>query len=220
MPTRDDVLDKIVKVLRLAHAAGSESEAHTALLVAQRMMFAHGVRDDELHERRDDALADEVVDVTAGQVGWREYLAAVVAENFRCAFIISRARGGGAVRLVFVGRRGDAAVAREAYGAAAAAAQGLVDTFALTRGGADPRAARASFLTGFIAGLYARFQENVQDFSLAVATDAAVLEHARGLTNAADATGAGLPQRDAEAVGQGFESGYAHGVHGGRKLPG
>lgn len=220
MKRRDEIIAKVVKMLRLARAAGTEAEAHTALTLAQKLMYAHEIAEQELAEP--DAaqpIEDTVVDATGKHVGWKEYLAAIIAENFRCAYIISESRSSGVVRLVFVGRRPDALVAAEAYQASAMVAATLAEECAHTRSEAHQGAARASFLTGFLKGLYDRFQESAASTALVVVADPEVMQQAAALTNGGNATGAELPTTDGSALREGFESGYAHGS-GERRLRG
>ncbi len=47
---REAVLDKVVKMLRLARRAGTEAEAHTALTLAQKLMYAHDIAEHELDD--------------------------------------------------------------------------------------------------------------------------------------------------------------------------
>jgi hypothetical protein len=209
---RDEIIDKVVKMLRLARGAGTEAEAHTALTLAQKLMYTHEIAEHEVAEP--DAaqpIEDMVVDETGRHVDWKEYLAAIVAENFRCAYIISESRSSGVVRLVFVGRREDTAVAAEAYQVGAVVAANLAEDCARARDEPDRPAARASFLTGFLKGLYDRFQENAASTALLVIADPAVMQHASSLTNGGNAQGGELPVSDAGALHEGFASGYSHG---------
>ena len=219
LKTRDEVIDRVVKILRLARAAGTDAEAANALLLAQRLMYEHDIAEGDVTEGASGAgaIGESVVDESGHHIVWREYLAAVVAENFRCAYIISTAKSTGVVRLVFVGRHNDVLVATEAYQSAVAAAERLADAFAATRAGTDPAVARESFFTGFLKGLYDRLQTNVQTMALAVVTEAAVITHATALTNAGNADGGALGRTDGEAFAEGFQSGYAHGTE---RLPG
>jgi hypothetical protein len=215
MRGRDEAVAKIVKILRLARGAGTDEEAHAALVRAQRMMYEHEIDEREVEAWTDaDAVTDLVVDRSGRLAPWREYLAAVVVENFRCALVISRSRSTGESRLVFVGRRGDVEIAKEAFEAAATAGESLASAYANDRGDA----ARASYLTGFLAGLYTRFQESVAANALALLTDPAVTRHAELFVNAGEAAGGGLAAGDAEAVRDGYDTGYDFG-DGTRRLP-
>jgi hypothetical protein len=207
--SRRDALEKVVKMLRLARAAGTEAEAQTALALAQKLMYAHGLEAGDVEEASDEAEAieDEMVDHASNSLGWREYLAAVIAENFRCAFIMSHPRSApNAVRLVFVGRGPDVAAATAAYRAATVAGETLAYRYVDETGGSFE-----SYLSGFLAGLDKRFRDNVTETALAVRVDDAVMERAKSLTNAGDAEGSGLPVGDASAVRSGYEDGFAHG---------
>lgn len=218
---RDAVLAKVIKMLRLSRAAGTQAEAHTALTLAQQLMYAHDIAEDDVvvdgDRSESEPIEDTVVDETGHHVAWKEYLAAIIAENFRCAYVISESRSSGNVRLVFLGRRNDATVAGEAYRASAAVAAHLAERCVLPRDEADRPAARASFLTGFLKGLLERFAESASANALAVVVEDAVTQHALGFTNAGTATGGALPHADADALRDGFESGYAHGA-GKRRL--
>lgn len=220
MKRREEIIAKVVKMLRLARGAGTEAEAHTALTLAQKLMYAHEIAEHEVTEP--DAaqpIEDTVVDETGRHVDWKEYLAAIVAENFRCAYIISESRASGVVRLVFVGRREDTAVAAEAYQVGAIVAANLAEECARARDEADRPAARASFLTGFLRGLDERLRESAVSTALLVIADPEVMDHAATLTNGGSAVGGELPVSDAGALREGFASGYAHGS-GKRRIPG
>lgn len=219
---RREILEKVVKMLRLARGAGTEAEAHTALTLAQKLMYAHGLSASEVDEGRAgedvvEPIEDAVVDHASSRLGWREYLAAVVAENFRCAFLLSRAKprtgstNVGIVRLVFVGRQHDVAAASEAYRAATIAGETLAERYVTEREPAEQDAARAAFLSGFLAGLDRRFRDNVQTTSLVVRLDDEVLAHAKSFTNADEAVGVGLPAGDPDALRTGFSQGFAFG---------
>lgn len=212
MNRRDEVIQKVVKMLRLARNAGTEAEAHTALTLAQKLMYAHEIEEHELDEPAVvQPIDDAVVDEMGRHVDWKEYLAAIVAENFRCAYIISQRRTSGVIRLVFVGRRADVAIAREAYETSTIVAAHLAEQCAQRRAPHERPAARASFLTGFLRGLCGRFDENTASTALMVIADQEVLAEARALANGGAATGGQLPVADGEALREGYESGYAHG---------
>ncbi len=212
MSRRDEVIQKVVKMLRLARNAGTEAEAHTALTLAQKLMYAHEIAEHELDEPEVvQPIDDAVVDEMGRHVDWKEYLAAIVAENFRCAYIISKSRSLGTIRLVFVGRRADVAIAREAYETSAIVAGHLAEQCAQSRAPHEQPAARASFLTGFLRGLIGRFDENKGSTALMVIADPEVIAEAQAFANGGTATGGRLPVADGEALRAGYESGYAHG---------
>ena len=211
VPERDAVIEKVVKVLRLARGAGTEAEAQTALALAQRLMYAHDIAESELDPGPEpQSIDDRVIEETGAQVAWKEYLGAVIAENFRCAYIVSVSRSTGAVRLVLVGRRDDAAVAVEAYQTSVYVASHLAGQCAAARAPADQAGARASFLTGFLKGLYDRFQESASSTALVRVANPDVIAHATALTNAGLARGGELSSSDGSALREGIESGYAH----------
>lgn len=210
-------------MLRLARGAGTEAEAHTALSLAQKLMYTHGLEAHEVDASAEGGGATELepieeamVDHASSRLGWREYLAAVVAENFRCAYILSQGRPSasskrGVVRLVFVGRQLDVAAGTHAYRAAMFAGETLAEAYARERDEAEREKARDAYLSGFLAGLDRRLRENIASAALTIRLDDAVLSHAQKLTNAGDAEGAGLPVGDVDALRSGFEHGFAYG---------
>ena len=218
--SRREVLEKVVKMLRLARAAGSEAEAHTALTLAQKLMYAHGLAAHEVEgsEEEVEPIEESVIDHASARLGWREYLAAVVAENFRCAYILSRpklpaaaASSASVIRLVFVGRQHDVSAAAEAYRAVTIAGETLAEAYVAERVEAEQQAAREAYLSGFLAGLDRRFREQVTATALVVRIEDAVMAHARALTNAGDAQGVGLAIADKEALRTGYAQGFAFG---------
>lgn len=213
MPDRAQIIAQVVKVLRLARGAGTEHEAHAALLTAQRLMYKHDISEHEVdgQEVPTEAITDVVIEQSGVRMPWHEYLAAVVAENFRCAYLISTSRSTGQTRLVFVGRSADVEVAVEAYRSARAVALQLGDTHARLRPAKERAAAKESYLLGFLKGLYDRFQESVEKGALMVRTDAEVQDLAASFSNAAPAQGEALVARDAEALQQGHATGYQYG---------
>ena len=226
--SRREALEKVVKMLRLARAAGTEAEAHTALSLAQKLMYAHGLEAHEVDESAEsgaggdgretdlEPIEETMVDHASSRLGWREYLAAVVAENFRCAYILSQGKPSasskrGVVRLVFVGRQLDVAAGTHAYRAAMFAGETLAETYAKDRDEAEREKARDAYLSGFLAGLDRRLRENIASAALTIRLDDAVLAHAQKLTNAGEAEGVGLPVGDVDALRSGFEHGFAYG---------
>ncbi len=211
MKTREHVIDKVVKVLRLSRGAGTEAEAQTALLLAQKLMYEHDLSAGDIEESgAPQPIEDSVVDSSGQHVVWKEYLAAIIAESFRCAYIISESRSSGQVRLVFIGRRSDVLVATEAYQASAAVAAALAEDCASRRDPGEREAARSSFLTGFLKGLLDRLTENAGSTALVVVPEAAVLEHAAAFANGGEAAGGALATSDPGALHEGLESGRLH----------
>jgi hypothetical protein len=220
MPTRDEAIEKVIKVLRLARGAGTEQEAQTALLTAQRLMYAHDIAGHEVAAEpaapdkaargaAKEAIREIVLERAGQRRPWHETLAAVIAENFRCAYLISYSRSTRAVSLIFIGRTSDATVAAEAYFSAAAAAGALADAFALHR--ADRSEAQQSYLIGFLKGLYERFQESRSQTALLLVTEPEIVAHATALANGGEARGEPLAAHDADALRDGYASGFQYG---------
>lgn len=210
--SRREALEKVVRMLRLARAAGTEAEAQTALALAQKLMYAHGLEAEDVDGTNVEIepIEEEMVDHASNRLGWREYLAAVIAENFRCAFIMSHPRSAlNAVRLVFVGRAHDVAAASAAYRAATVSGETLAYRYVDETGRGD--AAFRTYLSGFLAGLDRRLRENVTESALAIRLEDSVMERAEALTNAGEATSSTLPVDDAHALRSGYADGFAFG---------
>jgi len=110
---RENMVEKIKKMLNLSENNPSEEEAKSAVLMAQRLMAKYGIHEDEvtLEEVRDE------IGATAARLkhdsslhSWRKGLALVVAKNFRV-----KAYMDGKKDMVFRGYKEDVKIAVEVF---------------------------------------------------------------------------------------------------------
>ena len=90
--TKENVVDKIRKLLRLARDQGAtENEAAVALGMAQRLMMQHNITDVE-EERFVEAIKGEWMNVDRGD-DWEAVVSSAVAALFNCRVLIRRREG-------------------------------------------------------------------------------------------------------------------------------
>lgn len=165
---RDKLLARVRRLLALAHRSPYAAEAHAALLKAQELMVRHGLAAADLEEKPNDREVAHTDAFAGGQrTHWRGWLAAVVAENFRCtaywAHLPNRR-----YTLRFIGLVYDAHLAREVYKAAAATAEKQSRAYVQARQAAralsrrEANLIRNAFLGGWIVGLRDKFREQVE----------------------------------------------------------
>lgn len=145
--TKEQVIDKIKKLLALAADESNENEAKAALLMAQKLMAKHNVNVEMTGEQTIAYAKEECVH--RYDAAYRKPLAHVIADNFRCRFYLHGSQ------VVFFGRDFDARVAKEAfeyaYEFAMREGNKLENRAYQERGTA--RGIHSSYTAGFIAGL-------------------------------------------------------------------
>lgn len=143
--TRDKVVDRVRKLLRLANGSNG-AEAEQALLQAQRLMAANGLAEGEIGDLSETEL-EPIIEVQTESVLRRGShhlggLASVIAGNFRCKAYYANGswaeqqarrlnRQAPRTRLTFLGRKADVEIAVDVYKAAREAMEaGLVSYLA------------------------------------------------------------------------------------------
>lgn len=111
--TREEAIDKVAKILRFKDKAGTEEEAISNILIAQRIMAKYDIDLDEIEQDQilDDFVAEEVYEEKYKTCKWKYILASVLAPNFRCR--MSANSGKGAV--VFYGHISDVEILKRVY---------------------------------------------------------------------------------------------------------
>lgn len=107
MLNRDNIINKIQKLLALSSNNPSAEEAAAAALKAQALIAEHDIQEEEIYE---DAIRKEVVEVdsiTYKGNKWAWYLATAIADNFRCRVLITKEFGIGN-HMTFLGYDTDA----------------------------------------------------------------------------------------------------------------
>lgn len=85
--TREQVIDKIKKLLSLSGNNPSEKEATAAALKAQALIARYNIEEFELSEEGDKPIS--IMSGVGQHKSWRIYLAQTIADNFRCKMYLS-----------------------------------------------------------------------------------------------------------------------------------
>lgn len=122
--TKEEILEKLRKLQRLAENAGTEGEAQAALLAFQKLMAKHDINSEEVREEDEVVVEEVTIKVTRGKLetkanSWIIDLQAVIGSNFRCDVIY------GYNAVSFIGLRRDVPLASTAMKAAMVAVKNL-----------------------------------------------------------------------------------------------
>lgn len=164
----NSIVEKIQKMLATANdKAASESEAQNALLMAQKFMAKHGLEMTDVIAHADEDQKKEVVsDFTESQKTewWQGRLATIVANNFRCFIYVSKYSGN--QRIVFVGVKEDAEIAKTVYMFAASVLPHLAKKYLKDRKKKVEKASGYSFKDMTDKELYEIAENELSDFEL------------------------------------------------------
>lgn len=161
--TRDEVLNKIKKMLRLATNKGAtENEAYVAMQQAQKLAIQHGLSlgDISLEDgkpKEENITKEYIMDFTFSNV-YNNELIYIVARNFRCEVLV--AHGDRVVRGVFVGTETDVAIAKEVV----VSAYKFMEKRAKEHSVGNVRASKRymnSYRLGFLDGLASKYKDNL-----------------------------------------------------------
>lgn len=181
--TDKNIISKIEKLLALAGNNPSEAEAQAAMLKAQKLMAEHNL---DLAQFKDQPKGEKeaVTEYFRGyhNTNWAISLARVICDNFRCNLL--RAPGYG---LVFVGLKEDVAICKAVFTFAADTLN--KNMMKLRRQyrkvGKSTDGISGDYSAGFIAGLKAKYQEQVEknNWGLVLVKDALVEQKTKDITN-------------------------------------
>lgn len=172
-----NIISKIEKLLSLAGNNPSEAEAQAAMLKAQQLMAEHNISMESIQEQ--DPSQKEIVQewVKGGQsCQWMRGLAQVIANNFRCTFLVGRGYG-----LVFVGVKEDVGICIQVFNFASHTLDRNMMKLRrqYRKQGQDTSGISGDYSSGFIKGLKDKFQEQVEKkgWGLVLVKDKAVTEY-------------------------------------------
>jgi len=164
-----NIIDKIQNMLKTAtNHASSEAEAQSAMLLAQKLMAKHGLEMADLEAHADDDQKKEVAkDYTeaAKTEWWQGRLANVIADNFKC-FVYLNKWTAGKQRIVFVGLKEDAEIAKTIYMFAASVVPHLAKQYLKDRKKEAEKNSGYNFKTMTDAELYEMAENELSDFDL------------------------------------------------------
>lgn len=172
--TENNIISKIEKLLALAGNNPSEAEAQAAMLKAQQLMAQHNL-DMAQFKNKSKEEKEAVTEYFKGyhNTNWAISLARVICNNFRCNLL--RAPGYG---LVFVGLKDDVAICKAVFTFAA----NTLDRNMMKlrrqyrKQGLSTEGISGDYAAGFIAGLGAKYKEQVEknNWGLVLIKDALV----------------------------------------------
>lgn len=178
-----NIISKIEKLLALAGNNPSETEAQAAMLMAQKLMAEHNLEMAQFEEAgkvKKEAIKDYVEGYH--NTGWAIHLAQVICDNFRCNLLRAPYFG-----LVFVGLKEDVAICKAVF---TFAAQTLDKNMKKLRrqyrkAGKSTDGISGDYSAGFIAGLQAKYREQVDknNWGLVLVKDALVEQLTKDIIN-------------------------------------
>lgn len=211
--TNNKIISKIEKLLALAGNNPSETEAQAAMLKAQELMAQHNL---DMAQFQDNPQEKEeaVTEFFKGyhNTAWAISLARVICDNFRCNLLRSKGYG-----LVFIGLKDDVAICKAVF---TFASQTLEKNMMKLRRqyrkqGKPTDGISGDYAAGFIAGLRAKYQEQVDknDWGLVLVKDALVEQKTKEVMN--PKSKAYSPKAKARSWDDGL---YSKGYHDGKNL--
>lgn len=181
--TKEKIISKIEKLLALAGNNPSEHEAQAALLKAQQLMAKYSLDMAQLQDKPQEKK-EAITEFFKGyhNTAWAISLAKVICDNFRCNLLRSKGYG-----LVFVGLKDDVAICKTVF---TFASQTLEKNMMKLRRqyrkqGKPTDGISGDYAAGFIAGLQAKYQEQVEknNWGLVLVKDALVEQKTQEVIN-------------------------------------
>lgn len=204
MATKEEMLEKIKKLLALGDASknNSEEEAQSAMLMAQKLMAKYDISAEEVIGNKEEISYSHETCEHKWDYAYRIPLAQVLAKNFRCMLYL---RG---KSIVFMGHSSDAKVCRATFE--------FAYQFIMRKGNAlyNKRYALGevtkgvfnSYARGFIAGLQEAFDSQCQ--ALAIITPQDVIDEFKNMSKGWNTKrGKGLDATDAGCYYEGRRDG-------------
>ena len=177
MKTKDELIDKVKKLLNLADTSknNSDEEAKSALLRAQQLMAKYDLSIEEVSEEKEPEYSQEICE-NKWNYAYRVPLAAILADNFRCKFY-SHGKS-----IAFMGHPSDARLAKETFESAY--------RYIMRQGNAlynkryqmsqPTKGVFNSYAKEFLAGLKSAFDQ--QCVALQIVTPSDVIDHFEEMT--------------------------------------
>lgn len=205
----DDIIQKIKKALALAHGNSNAEEAHTAILLVQRLMVKHNLSmsDIPLDKQKEKKTGRGYMNM--GRVEWwQRRLSVIVADNFRCHSFYNSGNYVG-----FIGLEEDAKIAIEIFRFASEAIK--FHSAKYLRENKERRsrkyaiAIKNDYIKGFLNGLKDKFKEQVESESLAIVLvkDAIVVRAVEDMKLKKGSPIRNTTANDGEALRQGYRDG-------------
>lgn len=209
--TDKNIISKIEKLLALAGNNPSEAEAQAAMLKAQKLMAEHNLDMAQFKDHPQEKK-EAVVEYFKGyhNTSWAISLAMVICNNFRCNLL--RASGYG---LVFVGLKEDVAICKAVFTFAADTLDKNMMKLRrqYRKQGLSTEGISGDYALGFIAGLKAKYREQVEknNWGLILVKDALVEQKTKDIINPNKKAHLGKGKLKASGNHELFTKGYLDG---------
>lgn len=177
------IIEKVKKILALSKNNPSEEEATAAFLMAQKLMVEHNLTMAEVEgtkEEAQEAIANYSI-MKGSNTAWKVRLGKILAENFKCEMLKA---GSG---FCFIGMEEEVQLTVSLFNLAS----DIIDKGMkkvrrdARKAGINTSGIAGDYVAGFLAGLKAKFEEQVQkeDWGLILVKPEAVVEKAKELTS-------------------------------------
>lgn len=158
MSNKDKIIRNIRKLLALSNS-NNENEAHSAMLMAQKLMAKHNIEISLVENNATDHnVIEEQADKKSHKTKWKRWLANIIAINFKCETFL---RGYGTYNTIFVGKQENVDICKVVY----LSAVRFIDNFFTEywKNANSPVSAckrlKNSYALGFITRLREKFEE-------------------------------------------------------------
>lgn len=153
--TKDNVIGKVEKLLRLGDNNSSEAEAKAAILKARKLMAEHNIKMAELYidEQKEEIVRDDTI-LQYGVAWWHLDLHNIIASNFRCESITglryeSRFDTRRKRKLWLLGYKTDVAIATEVFFYAVESVTYNANRYEYLNG----KSGKKSYIAGYVMGI-------------------------------------------------------------------
>ena len=180
MADNKEAIMKIRKIMTLAKNPGTKEEGEAAMLAAQRMMAENNIVEADINVANPTTkeVVEEIGSSNKRPVWWYGNLASILADNFRCYVYIQKIRSRGITSIIFLGLKDDVELVKEVF----AYAIKIIDYNSKKYADEHRELGRYAgiknqYILGFLAGLKAKFNEQVKqnNWGLIVVKDALVV---------------------------------------------
>lgn len=181
--TNSKIISKIEKLLALAGNNPSENEAQAALLKAQQLMAEHNLEMAQFQDKPQEKK-EAHIEYFKGyhNTAWAISLAKVICNNFRCNLLRSKGYG-----LVFIGLKDDVDICKAIFTFASKTLEKNMMKLRrqYRKQGISTEGISGDYAAGFIAGLKAKYREQVDknNWGLVLVKDALVEQKTQEVMN-------------------------------------
>ena len=214
-----EIIEKIKKLLTLSNdQSASKGEVEAAALLAQKLLLKNDLSMDELYQSVTDGEKVEEAEAKGKYLVMWYYvsLANTVADNFRCAVFFRTNTYQGTRKVVFVGKKIDVEIAKNAYDLLRKRLDKDIDIFEKElKDGKNyvynMAAYRNDYAKGWLNGLETKFENQVAQYALVPVKPPEVSDYMNNLTLTNIRQSSRLHANDGSAIDRGRKDGFRAG---------